>query len=137
MAHFAKLDENNIVENVIVVDNQSINNIEYPESEKVGQDYIASIGLEGTWKQTSYNNNFRLRYAGIGYTYLEEYDVFVYPKIYPSWTLDTTTFEWIPPVPYPTDDKSYVWDEDAQEWFLYVPPPGTVSIPAAEQNNGN
>ena len=69
MAHFAKVDESGIVRQVIVVDNNDILDSKGKESEKVGQDFIASIGLEGTWVQTSYNNNFRGKYAGIGDTW--------------------------------------------------------------------
>lgn len=78
MAHFAKVD-NGMVTQVIVVNNDAIGGGNFPESEPIGQAFIASIGLEGLWKQTSYNNNFRGRYAGIGYTYDEVNDIFVEP----------------------------------------------------------
>jgi hypothetical protein len=68
MAHFAKI-ENKIVTQVIVVNNEALGNLEFPESEPVGQEFIASLGIEGTWKQTSYNANFRGKYAGIGDTW--------------------------------------------------------------------
>lgn len=68
MAHFAKIDDG-IVSQVIVVNNETLNNLEFPESEKIGQDFISSLGLDGTWKQTSYNANFRGKYAGIGDTW--------------------------------------------------------------------
>lgn len=76
MAHFAKID-GNIVTQVIVVSNEDCNNLDYPASEPVGQAYIASIGLDGTWLETSYNNNFRGTYAGIGYTYNPNTDTFI------------------------------------------------------------
>jgi hypothetical protein len=76
MAHFAKV-ENGVVEDVIVVDNDDIDNLEFPESEPVGRDHISSIGLEGEWFQTSYNHNFRKQYAGIGFSYNSDADVFV------------------------------------------------------------
>lgn len=79
MAHFAQLDSNNMVQQVIVVSNDDCGGGEFPASEAVGQAFIASLGLTGTWKQTSYNNNFRGRYAGQGYTYDPELDVFVEP----------------------------------------------------------
>lgn len=66
MAHFAKIDDNNVVQQVIVVSNFDCGNLEFPESEPVGQSYIAAIGLAGTWLQTSYHANFRGKYAGIG-----------------------------------------------------------------------
>jgi hypothetical protein len=81
MAHFAKVNNNNVDE-VIVIANDDCDNLEFPESEPVGQAFIASLGLEGTWLQTSYNNNFRGVYAGIGYTFdasLGEYGEFVAP----------------------------------------------------------
>tara|TARA_R110000823_G_scaffold315402_1_gene447365 strand:+ start:2142 stop:2396 length:255 start_codon:yes stop_codon:yes gene_type:complete len=68
MAHFAQI-KNGIVEQVIVINNQTLGNLDFPESEKVGQEFIASLGLIGTWKQTSYNGNFREKYAGIGDTW--------------------------------------------------------------------
>jgi hypothetical protein len=78
MAHFAKI-EDGVVTQVIVVNNEDCGGGDFPESEAVGQEFISSIGLEGTWLQTSYNNNFRGTYAGIGYTYDEENDAFVPP----------------------------------------------------------
>jgi hypothetical protein len=81
MAHFAKVHQN-IVEQVIVVSNDDCDNLPFPESQPVGQAYIASIGLEGEWLQTSYNDNFRGVYAGIDYTFdasLGEYGEFVPP----------------------------------------------------------
>lgn len=80
MAHFAKIN-NNIVEQVIVVANADCGGLEFPESEPVGQAFIASLGLVGEWLQTSYNGNFRGTYAGIGYTYDEVSDTFVAPEV--------------------------------------------------------
>jgi hypothetical protein len=80
MAHFAKV-ENGIVTQVIVVNNETLGYNEFPESEPVGQEFLASIGFTGTWKQTSYNGNFRGVYAGSGFTYDEVNDVFVAPVI--------------------------------------------------------
>lgn len=81
MAHFAKI-ENNLVVDVIVVSNDDCDNLPFPESELVGQAFIVSLGLDGVWQQTSYNNNFRGLYAGAGYTFdrnLGEYGEFVAP----------------------------------------------------------
>jgi hypothetical protein len=80
MAHFAKI-ENGTVSTVIVVNNETLGNLDFPDSEAVGQEFIASLGLVGTWKQTSYNANFRGKYAGSGDTYDEANDVFVAPAI--------------------------------------------------------
>ena len=79
MAHFAQLNDNNTVSQVIVVANSDCGDLEFPASEAVGQAFIASLGLTGTWKQTSYNNNFRGKYAGIGDIYDAELDEFVTP----------------------------------------------------------
>jgi hypothetical protein len=78
MAHFARIDEG-IVREVIVIDNDDCGGGDFPESEPIGQAFIASIGLDGEWRQTSYNGNFRGCYAGIGYTYDAELDEFVPP----------------------------------------------------------
>lgn len=80
MAHFAKV-ENGMVTNVIVIANEAIDNLEFPESESVGQRVIAESGITGTWKQTSYNDNFRGLFAGVGCKYDEELDEFVVPVI--------------------------------------------------------
>jgi hypothetical protein len=85
MANFAKVS-NGIVENVIVISNIDCDNLPFPESEPVGQAYIASLGLEGDWLQTSYNNNFRGNYAGINYSFdasIGEYGEFV-PPVQPA-----------------------------------------------------
>lgn len=78
MAHFAKV-ENSIIQQVIVIANSDCDDLEFPESEPVGQAFIASLGLEGEWLQTSYNANFRGAYAGIGFTYDAELDAFIAP----------------------------------------------------------
>lgn len=81
MAHFAHIDDTNTVTNVIVINNDVVGDT-FPESQPVGQAFIADVlGLDGTWLQTSYNNNFRGVYAGIGYTYDAENDVFVEPQL--------------------------------------------------------
>lgn len=91
MAHFAQLAGDTVTQ-VIVVSNDDCGNLEFPASEQVGKDFIASIGLQGEWKQTSYNNNFRGRYAGIGYRYDSELDEFLAP------VYEQQTFEVIVPV---------------------------------------
>jgi len=79
MAHFAQVDDN-IVRNVIVINNSDCGGGDYPDSEPIGQDFIASIGIDGDWLQTSYNNNFRGQYAGQGMTYDPTLDEFVSPQ---------------------------------------------------------
>jgi len=112
MAHFAELDENNIVKQIIVVHNNELldNGI---ESEAKGIEFCQSL-LGGTWIQTSYNNNIRGTYAGIGYSYNAAEDIFITPKPYPSW-VRTGSF-WDAPIPMPEDGKMYSWDEVAGEW---------------------
>ena len=114
MAHFAEIDDNNVVTRVIVVSNDDCGGGDYPESDAIGAAFCNSL-LGGTWKQTSYNNNFRFRYAGIGYTFNEELDAFIAPQPYPSWTLDESTTDWVAPVAMPTEG-AWIWDENNQEW---------------------
>lgn len=117
MAHFAKLDDNNVVLDVNVVNNNTIDNLSFPESEPVGIAFLTDwSGGYTNWKQTSYNASFRKNYAGINFVYDATLDAFIPPKPYPSWLLDTTTCQWKPPVPYPTDGKMYSWDETTQSW---------------------
>lgn len=119
MAHFAQLDENNTVIQVIVVGNRRLYDFGLQaESELKGIEYCKSLYGEDTiWKQTSYNSNFRYNYAGIDSTYDPENDAFIPPKPYDSWTLNTTTFLWEAPVPLPEENpENYNWDEDTQTW---------------------
>jgi hypothetical protein len=115
MAHFAQLDDNNIVTQVIVVANDELL-LDGVESEVKGILFCKSLFGEDTkWKQTSYNGNFRKNYAGIGYTYDASNDYFYAPQPYPSWTLDADA-NWQPPVAYPTDGKMYTWNEATLSW---------------------
>ena len=106
MANFAEVDENNIVIRVLVTDNNL---------PKEGFDWLVS-NLGGTWVQTSYNSSIRKRYAGVGFTYNSELDVFISPKPYESWLLVEETAQWDPPVPYPDDENNYRWDEPTLSW---------------------
>jgi hypothetical protein len=108
MAHFAEIDENNIVSRVLVVDNS----LEFR-----GADFLANdLALGGTWIQTSFNANIRGTFAGVGFTYNEAEDIFITPQPYPSWTREGSF--WISPVEYPSDGKMYSWNEDNQSWDL-------------------
>jgi len=118
MAHFAKLDENNNVTQVIVVSNRDCGNVEFPQSEPIGQSFIKSLGLDGIWKQTSYNSKFRGRFAGKGYKYIQDLDIFIPPRPYPSWNLDTENYIWAPPIPYPDENSLYNWNETKLIWEL-------------------
>lgn len=123
MAYFAQLDSSSLVTQVIAVNNATIDNLPFPESEPVGVEFCQSLyGADTVWKQTSYNANFRKNYAGIGFTYDLVLDAFIAPKPYPSWLLNTTTCKWEAPVPYPTDGKKYYWDEATLSWVAYPAP---------------
>jgi len=102
MSHFAKINQDNIVTEVIVAEQDFIN------SGAVGDSFL--------WIQTSYNNNFRKNFAGIGFTYDKTRDAFIAPQPYPSWTLNESTCQWECPVTYPSDGKVYTWNETDQQW---------------------
>jgi len=120
MAHFAELDNNNVVTRVIVVGND-VTTAAGPLGENDmhvdGETWCINFFKGGTWKQTSYNNNFRKQYAGKGYTFDSAKDKFIQPQPYASWALDGND-DWQAPVTYPTDttDKRIQWDEDNQKW---------------------
>lgn len=127
MAHFAQINGQNIVIDVLVVSNDDIGNLPFPESEPVGVAFLTNLLPNTLWKQTSYNNNFRYRYAGIGYTFHPEcgaYGGFAAPPVYPDFVFDEATCSWIPPIPYPNDGFEYYWDDGRHEWVRI--PPTTV-----------
>lgn len=132
MAHWAELDENNVVTRVLVGDNND------PAGDEGYQWLIDNLG--GTWVKTSYNAvggkrrdpntgeitndpGFRKNYAGIGYTYNAELDGFVPPKPFNSWTLNSDTCLWDAPVAYPNDGKFYSWNEETLSWDEVVTTP--------------
>ena len=119
MAHFAELDQNNLVLRVVVIANEDCHDDDGNESEAVGVEFCKSLFGENTiWKQTSYNGNFRLRYAGTGGRYDSVRDAFILPRPLPSWTLNTDTLDWEPPLPYPNDGNFYQWNESTRTWDL-------------------
>jgi len=122
MAHFARLDENNIVTDVFVIDDRDTTDLVTGlESEDIGVAFCNKLFGNATWKKTSYNGRFRYRYAGIGYSYNEEIDAFVPPQPFSSWTLDNETATWVSPLgaqPERTEEQIlagsfYRLDEDA------------------------
>lgn len=121
MAHFAELDSNNVVTRVIVVDNKDTADENGNEVEAIGIAFCQNL-LGGNWVQTSYNNNFRVHYAGVGYTYNAALDAFIRPKPYPSWVLNSQTCNWDAPIPIPDDGKAYSWDESTTSWIEAKPP---------------
>ena len=112
MAHFAKLNENGVVLEVVVVTNNDA------PDEASGIAFLANLFGKGiVWKQTSYNGQIRKNYAGIGYAYDEARDAFIAPTPYPSWVLNEQTCQWESPTPKPVDDKRYAWDEATLNWI--------------------
>ena len=110
MAHFAKLDENNIVLSIEVVMDSDCLDASGNESEAVGITFLTNLTGHSNWKQTSYNGNIRKRFAGVGGSYDPTNDVFLEVKTHASWSLDSN-YEWIAPIAYPSDGKYYYWDE--------------------------
>ena len=146
MAHFAKLDANNLVTQVIVVANEDTADSSNVETESIGVAFCQKLmGASTTWKQTSYNGNFRGNYAGIGYTYISNVatlgvgstDIFINQQPYDSWAVGVGTAQWYPPsnpgdAPALTSDELaariyYVWNESnyntnpATAWVLTTP----------------
>ena len=115
MAHFAKIDENNTVTQVIVVNNLVLLDESGNENELLGKEFCTQL-LGGRWVQTSYSGKFRKNFAGCGYLYDVDKDAFVPPKPFNSWTLNEEAGQWEAPIPYPTDGKYYVWDETLLNW---------------------
>ena len=114
MAHFAQLNEENIVTQVIVVANQDTADKDGVENEAIGIEFCTNL-LGGRWVQTSYNAKIRKNYAGIGYKYAADLDAFIPPQPYASWTLNADA-QWEAPTPYPQDDKRYTWNEETLTW---------------------
>jgi len=120
MAHFAKMDESNIVLEVNVVNNEDIQDLSFPESESVGIEFLTNwSGGYSNWKQTSYNKSFRKNYAGIGFTYDPQRDAFISPQPFPSWVLNEQTCLWEAPTPRPMDGFEYIWNEEELSWVRY------------------
>ena len=117
MAHFAKLDDNNIVTDILVVNNEVILKADGTESELKGKQFLNATFGQAKWVQTSYNGNFRKKYAGIGDTYDSTKDKFIAPQPFDSWTLNSND-DWEAPTAYPTDGENYYWDEDTLSWVL-------------------
>lgn len=114
MAHFAQLNEENLVTQVIVVANQDTADKDGVENEAIGIAFCTNL-LGGRWVQTSYNAKIRKNYAGIGYKYDADLDAFIPPQPYASWTLNADA-QWEAPVAMPTDDKRYTWNEETTSW---------------------
>jgi hypothetical protein len=123
MAHYAFLDENNIVTEVITGVDETVTKIDTDGTEIGGsseawETYYGNFRGQ-TCKRTSYNGNYRKNYAGIGFKYDKDFDAFIAPQPYPSWKLDYTTYQWVSPVPRPEDTEEYfwIWSEINLEWI--------------------
>jgi hypothetical protein len=110
LAHWAEIDENNLVIRVIVTDNND------PSGDEGYSWLIDTLG--GTWVKTSYNGTIRKNYAGVGFSYSEELDAFIAPKSFDSWSLNEVTAQWEAPIPYPNDGFTYFWNESELAWEL-------------------
>lgn len=131
MAHFAQIDQNSIVVQVLVVNNSDIGDLPFPESEPVGVAFLQSMFPGTNWVQTSYNGSFRVRYTGPGGMFYPNstatpYGGFGNTQPYDNWVFDDSQCLWIPPVPYPTDGKEYEWDQATNTWVLV---PGQEPVP--------
>ena len=113
MAHFAKLGVGNIIERVSVVSN------DIATTEQAGVDFLNKLyNTRDVWKQTSYNNNIRKNFAGVGYTYDQTRDAFIPKKPFASWILNETTCLWEAPIALPDTENRYNWNEETTTWDL-------------------
>ena len=119
MAHYARVNNENIITFITPIPNEMITDINGVEHEDWAFKHLYETipdSLGDRWVQTSYNNNFRVRYVGLGYSWNQELNAFIPPKPYESWSLNEETCLWEAPVAYPTDGEVYDWDEDLGDW---------------------
>ena len=117
MAHFAEINDSNVVLQVCVVANTDTQDEDGDETESVGIAFLkALLGSDSNWVQTSYNASSRKNFAGVGYTWDSSRDAFITPKPFNSWQLNESTCRYDPPSARPDDGNNYVWDEDNTEW---------------------
>jgi hypothetical protein len=114
MAHYAELDQNDVVLRVIVVDDACETDDKGKTDESLGIAWCENF-LGGTWIKTSYNRNIRKNYAGPGMIYKRDHDLFITRQPFPSWTLDPNKGAWVPPIPQPHD--LFHWDEQTHQWL--------------------
>ena len=113
MAHFVQITDGVVTDGMVI--NNDVVGTDFPASELIGQDFIRDHKYQGTWLQTSYNNNFRKQYAGIGYTYDAVKDQFVTPQPFASWSLDSNN-DWQAPTPKPSEAGLWEWNELELKW---------------------
>jgi|TARA_R110000824_G_scaffold107886_1_gene254587 hypothetical protein len=116
MIHFAQIGLNNKIIAVNCVDDSVILDAEGIEREDLGVDFLANLTGWHIWKRTWTDGSQRYNYAGKGFTWDEDAEAFIPPKIYDNFILDTKTYRWVPPIPYPTDGEHYVWDDKTNQW---------------------
>ena len=122
MGHFARLDENNIVTDIIVVDNELLLDEDGNEDESLGVEFCQThFDSDDTFVQTSYNENIRGKYAGLGDEYRSDIDKFVPPNPHTNWIWDETINDWKPPTDPPDDSGTWEWDDDFQVWTQEPP----------------
>lgn len=121
MAHFAEINENNEVIRVIVVANNELLDENGNEQEALGVAFCNQL-FGGTWKQTSYNNNIRKNFAGVGFTFDSSRDAFIPLRPFASWVLNEATCQWEPPIPMPNDEYFYAWNEETTSWDQFDNP---------------
>lgn len=121
MAHFAKIDSDNKVLCVEVVNNDVIDNAPLTENENIGINFLNNLyKTNDRWVQTSYGLKFRKNFASVGYTYDENRDAFIPPKPFNSWLLNENTCRWEAPIPYPNDGIPYIWNEEKLKWENFI-----------------
>ena len=122
MAHFAHLNKDNVVLKVIVVNNDVINNLPFPESEPKGIAFCRSLFGYDRWVQTSYSGSFRKHFAGVGFIYDSFRDEFIPSSPYPSWIFEETSATWKAPVDKPIEPAGYIasWNEEDKNWVLLL-----------------
>ena len=118
MASFAKIGLNSKVIEVLSVNNEVLKDANGVEQENLGIDFLTKLTGWAIWKQTSYNNNIRKNYAGVGMTYDEDRDAFIPKKPFNSWVLNETTCQWEAPIVKPDNGQKYIWNETIQNWEL-------------------
>lgn len=115
MFYFAKVESDNTISEVIVIAESDCGDLSFPESETIGQQFIASLGKDGDWLQTSLTGEFRRYFASMEGQYVPDVDIFTEPQPFPSWSLNSN-YEWEAPTPKPEEDGFWMWNETDQQW---------------------
>src|SRR5210317_1489381 len=116
MAYFAQIGLNNKVISITKIDNNIITDDANIEREDLGVDYLQQLTGWHIWKRTWKDGSQRYNFAGKGFTWDDDAEAFIPPKIFDNFILDTETYTYVPPIPYPTDGEHYVWDDKTSQW---------------------